>query len=225
MVCGGPENIVMKFITDIAVTLLLLFLSGYQFWGQAAHEWAGIIMLALLIAHNILNLNWYKNLFKGKYSAVRTIYLITDIMLLTAMALQMYSGIVLSREIFDFIIPGIGLSQARKIHILGAYWGFVLISIHIGLHWNKVINAIRKKTGIEDGILYWSMGILTAIYGIFAFIKHDFINYMFLRNEFVFIDYNESPIMFYIDYAAAAAVFICAVHCIMKCLRKKKLKQ
>ena len=40
-------------------------------------------MLALLIVHNILNLNWYKNLFKGKYPAVRTAYLITDIILLT----------------------------------------------------------------------------------------------------------------------------------------------
>lgn len=225
MVSGRSENIEMKIIIDVGITALLFFLSGYQFWGQAAHEWAGIIMLALLIVHNILNLNWYKNLFKGKYPAVRTTYLITDIILLTAMALQMYSGIVLSREIFDFMIPSVGLSLARKMHILGAYWGFIFVSIHIGLHWNMIVNGIRKKTGIEDALIYWSIGILTAMYGVFAFVKRDFITYMFLRNEFVFMDYNELPIMFYIDYAAIAVVFICAMHCIMKFLIKKEQKQ
>ena len=61
------------------------------------------------------------------------------------MALQMYSGIVLSREIFDFMIPSVGLSLARKMHILGAYWGFIFVSIHIGLHWNMIVNGIRKR--------------------------------------------------------------------------------
>ena len=211
MVSGRSENIEMKIIIDVGITALLFFLSGYQFWGQAAHEWAGIIMLALLIVHNILNLNWYKNLFKGKYPAVRTAYMITDIILMTSMALQMYSGIVLSREIFDFMIPSVGLSLARK--------------MHIRLHWNMIVNGIRKKTGIEDALIYWSIGILTAMYGVFAFVKRDFITYMFLRNEFVFMDYNELTIMFYIDYAAIAAVFICAMHCIMKFLIKKEQKQ
>ena len=53
MVSGRSENIEMKIIIDVGITALLFFLSGYQFWGQAAHEWAGIIMLALLIVHNI----------------------------------------------------------------------------------------------------------------------------------------------------------------------------
>ena len=216
---------IVKLAVDFLMTISLLLLMGYQFWGETAHEWVGAGMFLLFIAHHILNGSWYKNLFKGKYPAVRTAYLITDIILLTAMALQMYSGIVLSREIFDFMIPSVGLSLARKMHILGAYWGFIFVSIHIGLHWNMIVNGIRKKTGIEDALIYWSIGILTAMYGVFAFVKRDFITYMFLRNEFVFMDYNELPIMFYIDYAAIAVVFICAMHCIMKFLIKKEQKQ
>ena len=45
----------LKVGIDILMTFLLLFLMGYQFWGETAHEWAGTLMLLLFIAHHILN--------------------------------------------------------------------------------------------------------------------------------------------------------------------------
>ena len=41
-----------KIIVDIAMTLALLFLMGYQFWGDVAHEWAGAGMFVLFLAHH-----------------------------------------------------------------------------------------------------------------------------------------------------------------------------
>jgi len=108
---------------------------GYQLWGEIAHESAGIAILFLFIAHHILNINWHKNLFKGKYSAVRTAILAVDILVLITMLLQMYSGIVLSKHIFAFLPISGGMALARKLHILGSYWGFILMSAHIGMHW------------------------------------------------------------------------------------------
>ena len=49
-------------IVDGMMTLGLLFLMGYQLWGESAHEWAGAGMLLLFLAHNFLNRGWYKNL-------------------------------------------------------------------------------------------------------------------------------------------------------------------
>ena len=57
-----------KIAVDILMTLGLLFLMGYQFWGDVAHEWAGAGMFLLFVAHHILNGNWYKSLLHGKYS-------------------------------------------------------------------------------------------------------------------------------------------------------------
>lgn len=37
------------------------------------------------------------------------------------------------------------MSFARRLHILGAYWGFLLMSRHLGLHWNMIIGMLRKK--------------------------------------------------------------------------------
>ena len=50
-----------KIAIDAAMTLGLLFLMGYQLWGDVAHEWAGAGMFVLFIAHHVLDRNWYKN--------------------------------------------------------------------------------------------------------------------------------------------------------------------
>lgn len=60
------------------MTIALMLLMGYQFWGETAHEWFGTAMFVLYILHHILNRNWYKTLFKGRLSAVRVFSLITD---------------------------------------------------------------------------------------------------------------------------------------------------
>ena len=39
-----------------------------------------------------------------------------------------------------------GASFARSVHMLGSYWGLALMSLHIGLHWVRVLGMIRKVT-------------------------------------------------------------------------------
>ena len=34
-------KMIVKLGADILMTVALLFLMGYQFWGEAAHEWVG----------------------------------------------------------------------------------------------------------------------------------------------------------------------------------------
>ena len=62
-----------KIILDVLMTLALLFLMGYPFWGDALHEWAGVGMLVLFLAHHILNGSWHKNLLHGRYPPFRVL--------------------------------------------------------------------------------------------------------------------------------------------------------
>lgn len=96
-------KMIAKLAVDILMTVLLLLLMGYQFWGEAAHEWIGAGMFVLFLAHHLLNLNWHKNIFKGKYTAFRTLILCVDAMIWVSMLAQMYSGIVMSRYVFSFL--------------------------------------------------------------------------------------------------------------------------
>lgn len=219
------SRVQVKILIDLLMTAALLAVSGYQFWGEGAHEWIGTGMFLLFIIHHLLNLNWHKNLFKGRYTLFRKCILIIDIGVFAAMVMQMYSGIVLSRHVFRFLSINNGLALARRLHILGAYWGYLLMSLHMGLHWNMVVGMVRGRIGLKGKsktreVICFLAGGCIAVYGGYVFLKRDLVTYLFLRSEFVFLDYSESPFSFYIDYLALMGLCIFAAHYIPKLCRK-----
>lgn len=143
-------KVIIKLAVDVLMTLAMLFLMGYHFWGEILHEWVGAGMFLLFILHHILNGYWYKSLFKRKYNALRILTLCIDLLVLISMMVQMYSGVLMSRYVFDFLPFNGGMSLVRRLHILGAYWGFLLMSLHLGLHWNMILGMFRKATGIKS---------------------------------------------------------------------------
>lgn len=228
---SGSENDAMKLkamiksAVDIFMTLAMLFLMGYHLWGDAAHEWMGAGMLVLFIVHHILNGNWHKTLFRGKYSMLRIVMLVIDILLLVSMLAQMYSGIVMSRHVFAFLPIDGGMALARRLHILGAYWGFILMNLHLGLHWNMILRMTRKAARIKSSpkirrIIACIAGLAMAGYGAWVFIRRDFLTYMFLRSEFVFLDYDEPVWSFYADYICLMGLWVFLAHFAAKGIRR-----
>ena len=203
----------IKIATDILMTLILLFLMGYQFWGDAAHEWAGAGMFILFIAHHILNGNWHKNLLHGRYSPSRLFILIIDVLVFFSMIGLMISGIMLSNHVFAFLGIHGGMSFARLLHMASSYWGFVLMSLHLGIHWGMLLGMVKRawkpEWDIKKGnIVFPVLGAVIALYGLTVFIRRNLLTYMLLRTQFVFLDFNEPVPLFYVDYLAMMGTFI-----------------
>lgn len=230
----------LKIIIDVLMTILLLFLMGYQLWGEEAHEWAGAGMFVLFIAHHILNRGWHKGLFKGKYTPVRILLTGIDVLLFAAMLAQMYSGILMSRYAFAFLPFDTGMALARRLHILGSYWGFTLMSLHLGLHWNMFLGKIPIKkmfTGEGRGkkqksslsnmrpAVLFLLSLAVAGYGLYAFVERDILTYLFLQTEFVFLDYGESIVLFYLDYICMMGLWVFIAHYGTKLLGKATEKK
>lgn len=208
----------LKWTLDVLMTIALLFLMGYQFWGEAAHEWIGAGMFVLFTGHQVCNLNWYKNLFRGKYTPMRIFQTVIDLLTLAAMLMQIYSGIVLSRHVFAFLPIQGGMALARRLHILGSYWGFLFMSLHLGLHWGMILNVAAKirNRGKAGGnkflVVPFLAGLAVAMYGLVVFIKRDFPDYMLLKSEFVFMDFEESRFLFFMDYLALMGLGVFLAH-------------
>ncbi|MCI5609929.1 MAG: DUF4405 domain-containing protein [Roseburia sp.] len=50
----------------------------------------------------------------------------------------------MSRYVFrQFSING-PMATARRMHMAASYWGFVLMSIHLGMHWGMIIGMFRR---------------------------------------------------------------------------------
>ena len=108
----------IKLMIDILMTVCLFVLMCYQYVGDKNHEIAGTIMFVLFLIHNVLNYKWYMNLQKGKYSLVRTLQIIINVLVFANMIGLMISGIILSRYVFVFL-PVIGkVSFARNLHMV-----------------------------------------------------------------------------------------------------------
>lgn len=210
---------IYKTVVDVLMTLALLALMGFQFWGDAAHEWIGAGMFVLFILHNALNASWWRTLFKGRYTPVRTLLTAVDLLTLLAVLGLMVSGVILSRRMFAFLPIKGGMSFGRLLHMASSYWGFVLMSLHLGLHWEALYTRIWKKRPGKGWIV---PAALTALYGGFAFFKRNLPIYLFLRTQFVFLDFEEPKPLFYLDYLAMMGLFIFLAHYGAKRLKRTK---
>ncbi len=133
------------------------------------------------------------------------------LLILCAMAGLMVSGIILSRHALSFLPIKGGRSFARNLHMISAYWGFVLMSVHLGFHWSMMMGMAKKFFPKPSAVRKWVLRILALViagYGVYAFIRRDIGIYMLLRSHFVFFDYEEPLVFFYLDYIAVMGLFI-----------------
>lgn len=213
-----------KTALDILMSCCLLLLMGYHLWGETAHKILGMSMTVFILLHQILNIHWYKNLFRGKYSPYRILACFCILFLVLVFLAQGYSGIRMAQDFFPALARFGNMSLARKLHILGSHWGFMLMSFHIGLQW-KNITAYSKKIlplsmpyAIQRcfSLLFFCF----SLYGIWAFTARHFADCLFLRTEFVMLDYEESKLLFYADYLAIMGFCILSARVCTKILQK-----
>lgn len=204
-------KIILKLAVDVGMTAALLLLMAYELIGQAAHEWIGIGMFVLFIFHHILNGSWSRNILKGKYNPIRIVQTVVVILVLCAMIGSMISGVILSRHALSFLPIKGGRAFARKLHMVSAYWGFVLMSVHLGFHWSMMVGIAKKHFHKSSRVLKWGgclLALAIAAYGLYAFGRREIGSYMLLRNQFVFFDFEEPLVYFYLDYLAVMGLFI-----------------
>ena len=210
-----------RIVIDILMTVLMPLLMAYSLIGETFHEIAGIIAFVLFIIHHFRNRGWYKAVNKGKYDSVRIFRTVINTLLLIFMILQPVTGIIMSKQILvSLTIPGF-TATARSIHLVLAYWGFVLLSLHAGTHMEAPLKKLRSsKPDVEKGLR--SAAAVVSLYGIYAFMKRGFLDYMFLRQSFAFIDTNEPLILFVMDYISIMILFGTAGYLIIQKLRGMK---
>lgn len=213
----------LQLLLDFAMTALLLPLMAYSLIGETAHEWLGLMMYILFLGHHALNMRWYRVLTKGRWSLPRIIHTVLNVTLLFMTLGLMVSGIILSRQVFSFLPISGGTSFARTLHMVCSYWGFCLMSLHIGVHWNIMIGLYRRQMGSNSRgrtILLRIAAVLAAGYGVYAFLHREIGTYMVLKTAFVFFDFEEPLALFFLDYLAVMELFVVIEYYTIKLLQR-----
>ena len=167
--------------------------------------------------HIILNRHWFTSLFKGKYNVRRIVSTVVNILLILCVLTSVVSGIFLSKYIFRFLGISSLSSVMRTLHMTAAYWGLLLMSFHAGSHGAVMLAKLESKTvkTVVSGVI-----VLASVYGVYAFIKRRLLNYLFCRVQFMFFNYSESFVLYYLDYLSVIILFMTLGFLITKTIKK-----
>ncbi len=179
---------IIKRVVDVALTITLLLLMAFQVTEQLAHEWLGVTMFALTIVHQLLNRKYYAALFKGRYNALRAFQLIVNTLLLLSFVCTALSGMLMSRFATPFMNGLLPSSVVRQGHLALPHWSFVLMGLHLGLHFG-IITSRMKNRAVRIVLAVVMTGV--SVYGFYLFFSSDILNYMLFKNPFAFLDYSK----------------------------------
>ncbi len=217
------KKTIMKKTVDICMTVLLLCLMAYQVTGETLHEWGGIAMTVLLIVHHILNIKWYRSLFKGKYNAYRIVTTAANTLLLASILLTALCGMAMSAHAVPFLYGMFPISFARRFHLAMSFWSFLLMGVHLGLHIPAMTAGLKKSGKVKTAIA--AVFALIAGAGFWLFMKNGIPNYLFFRTPFAFFDYEKAAILVFLENLAILIAFAfigAATASLIKAVNRKK---
>ena len=136
-----------KLILDIIMSALLILMFKKNVLTLSVHEIGGIIVCLLFIFHFIINFSWVKAITVKAFAKntpfkMRLSYIIDILLLLDTVAI-LFTGIGINK----FFSPKIAFlpKAATRFHFFTGGLFAVLISVHIGLHWNWIKNMLCRK--------------------------------------------------------------------------------
>ena len=215
-------KMILKIFVDLGMTVLLMLLMAFELIGQTAHEWIGAGLFLLFLLHHILNWNGSRSLFRGSCTPVRMLQALLAALVLLTMLGSLVSAVLISREVFAFLPIQGGRALGRSLHMLCAYWSFVFLSL-LGFHWNMILGMARKLVNGDSRIRRAVLSLLGACTA--ALFHRNIPSYLFLQTQFVFFDFEEPLVFFFLDYLAVMGLFVWLGHLPAKGARRLQWKK
>ena len=171
----------IKMALDVVMTVLFICLMKISFTGVALHEIIGISIFAFFIIHQLLNYKWIaamcNNILIGKIKGKAKFMFVLNTILLFLTGFTVITGILISQSLFTAISTS-NNTVWSELHHFAAYSSFILISLHVGLHWNMIMGFFKKTFRMkkENGTRTWlarAISLSLAILGIKALLNQN----------------------------------------------------
>lgn len=221
---------IIKIVIDVGMSALFLLLMSYPLLDDSPHEWLGAAVFLLFLTHNILHYRWYKHLFKGKYTAVRVLQTITNLLLWAAMIGCIVSSLCISGHVFAFL----DLNAARigrSLHLVSTVWAFILGSIHLGLHGQMFIGMLKNGMKLQGQIAVvfkWiarTAVLVISAFALYVFITRKMWEEMFYLTEFKWFDDEKTLVAYLFENACLMTMIAAAGHCLKTWISRASIKR
>lgn len=206
-----------RIAVDVALALLFVVVMATAIIQEVPHEYFGVALFAVVVAHIVLNRRWFKTLFRGRYGTVRIMQLVPIAGLAVCIVGQIASALVLSKYALGFLPALPGASWARRVHMLCSYWSFVFAFAHAGAQFKGFARLARTNMHAMPSVAIWlARALVTTIscYGVYAFVRMGLGAYLLGRVQFAFVDSATPLALACARYAAVAVLVSSLSHCL-----------
>ena len=201
------RSVAVKLVLDAALAVLLVLVMATALVQEAPHEYLGVALFALVIAHVAVNRRWFASLFRGRWSVVRALQVASIVGLVACIAGQVASSVVLSKYAFGFLPAIEGAAWARRVHMVCSYWAFMFAFAHVGLQFKTVIRRIGESwPGKAMTVLF----VVVACFGAYSFAALGLPAYLAGQVQFAQANFD-APLLLTIAQYASVAVLIAGV--------------
>ena len=126
-----------------------------------------------------------------------------------------------------------GAEAGRQLHMITTSWSFVLMSVHLGLHFAQFV-AMGKKVKlptVAKEVIKWVLRVVVlavSVYGIIVFVQRSFYEELFLLTMFKNFNYDKNAFVYMLETLSMAIVFISVAYyakklgLTIKIIRKEK---
>ncbi|WP_323068089.1 DUF4405 domain-containing protein [Citrobacter koseri] len=203
---------IFQVMQDTLMTLLLLVLMGFHLHGEIIHEWAGIIFTLLIMLHLYLNRHRLWSLSPNIPLTMRVVNRAVNALTFVVILTAIVSGIMLSRHILLGLPFHNPANWVRKVHMTSVHWGMLILALHIGLHWKMLATFFCRVLNISGNshvanIITPGVFSLIALVGLYELLSTGYLDYLLIKVDFSFFDYDESALLFYFRYLAMIVLF------------------
>lgn len=138
-------------VVDAAVLAVYLVAANPALTGIAAHEWIGLALVVVVVAHVSASVLWAGDLARRAArprSAHARLVLAVDALAAVAFAACVVSGVMVSSA----VLPSLGLYATGyyfwdPLHAASAKALLALLLVHVVLHWPMVMSFVRRLAG------------------------------------------------------------------------------
>jgi hypothetical protein len=208
------------------MAIFLLLSLAYWWLENLPHELFGTAMFCLICWHLVVNRIWIKNLFKGRYDMRRLVILGCHLALAVNMAILLVTSLAISKSVFSFLrLPH--SVYLREIHWFSAYWVIVIVGIHLGLHWGRVMAMTRSMLNMTPGrairtyILRFA-AVLLAVFSAWSFSVLGVWAKLTFTYSLEFWDFTASVTPFFGHWAGVLALPAIITHYLIARRRKRE---
>lgn len=208
-------------LDGIAAACLLVGLA-YYWLDNAVHEVVGTAMFVLVIAHNVFNRLWWGHVKKTR-EPHRWLDLVLVCALLGGMLTLMTSSVLISQTIFGFLQPGGGFT-ARQIHAFAGHWVVLLVSIHIGIRWKRLMHAAHALMHLPTDspsrtAALRAAAAAIAAYGFYSSLVLGVGAKLTMQMSLEWWDFEASTTGFFAHWLAVIGLYVCVAHYAMTYLQ------